>query len=50
MIKCCKDCNERYSGCHDKCTRYLAEKSRNDRIRKEKQMRGYTYSYFKKKL
>lgn len=22
QIKCCKDCKERYLGCHDKCSTY----------------------------
>lgn len=26
VIKCCKDCEKRYVGCHAKCGQYIAEK------------------------
>ena len=25
-ITCCKDCEERYIGCHSKCEKYITEK------------------------
>ena len=25
-ITCCKDCKERYIGCHSKCEKYITEK------------------------
>ena len=25
MNSCCKDCEEKYEGCHDRCIRYSAE-------------------------
>lgn len=27
LIKCCKDCSERYPACHDSCKRYIKEKT-----------------------
>lgn len=24
MKKCCKDCTDKYSGCHDRCVKYTA--------------------------
>lgn len=32
IIKCCKDCKQRYRACHDTCPEYLAEKHKNDEI------------------
>lgn len=34
-ITACKECTERYIGCHSDCERYLKEKSEADRIREE---------------
>ena len=31
MIRCCKDCDERYIGCHGKCERYIVEKEEHQR-------------------
>lgn len=36
MIKCCKDCEERYLGCHSKCEQYKAEKAK-----REEEMKGW---------
>lgn len=39
-VRSCKDCKERYLGCHDKCEKYLKEKKeiirRNEAMRKDK--------------
>lgn len=39
-IKCCKDCTERYIGCHGTCKKYLdevkAENEKKERLRKQK--------------
>ena len=42
IIKCCKDCTERYPACHDHCQQYRAEKKKNDDIvdKYRKQMSG----------
>ena len=32
-IKCCKDCTERYIGCHSDCDRYNKEKSDIDKYK-----------------
>lgn len=32
-IKCCKDCTQRYIGCHSDCERYNKEKSDNDKYK-----------------
>lgn len=29
MIKCCKNCEERYPGCHSDCKRYKKEREQN---------------------
>lgn len=30
VIICCKDCADRYSGCHQNCEKYKAEKEAHD--------------------
>lgn len=35
MIKSCKDCTERYIGCHSVCEKYLSEKAKNDKHKAE---------------
>lgn len=34
-ITCCKDCQERHPGCHDKCQAYQKERLKNE-LRKRK--------------
>ena len=34
-ITCCRECNERYPGCHDKCPKYLAQKQNMDEQREK---------------
>lgn len=34
-IKCCKNCTERYIGCHSSCERYLKEKEVHEHISDE---------------
>lgn len=34
MIKCCKDCDKRYLGCHDRCVTYQKEKEEYHKERK----------------
>lgn len=33
VIKSCKDCTDRYPGCHGKCERYQAERAEYDRLK-----------------
>lgn len=46
-ITCCKDCKDRYVGCHDKCARYLKEKQEFEetkkKIREQKRLYGKSY-------
>ena len=35
-ISCCKDCEERYIGCHSKCERYIQEIENWKEIKKHK--------------
>ena len=32
-IKCCRDCPNRYVGCHSECTMYKAEKTRYEQTK-----------------
>lgn len=32
-ITCCKDCKDRYLGCHDKCEKYIKQKLQNEKER-----------------
>lgn len=40
MIYCCKDCPDRYPGCHSECQKYKEQKRKqdeiNEKIKKEK--------------
>lgn len=33
MIKCCKNCDQRYTACHDTCDKYQKEKTENNKAR-----------------
>lgn len=33
-IACCKDCDERYSGCHDRCQEYQKQKDEGLKVNK----------------
>lgn len=35
IITCCKDCPDRYPGCHGKCEKYIKERSDYDAKRSE---------------
>ena len=35
VIKCCKDCDNRYPGCHGSCPEYLAQRAEYDKLREE---------------
>ena len=35
IIKCCKDCESRYVGCHGTCKRYIQEKADYDKRKDE---------------
>ena len=37
MIWCCKDCTERYVGCHGKCEKYIKQREEHDNQRREAQ-------------
>lgn len=32
-MKCCKDCTERYLGCHDHCEKFRADKAEDNRLK-----------------
>ena len=40
MIRSCKDCADRCASpsCHETCERYLAEKARDEKVRKAKRL------------
>lgn len=40
-ITTCKDCPDRYLGCHDHCDRYQAEKAKSDKEREEWVKKNY---------
>lgn len=50
-INCCRFCEERYSGCHDKCKIYKAEKQEvenlKEKIRNERKKDKILPAYFK---
>ena len=33
IIRSCKDCTDRYVGCHSNCEKYLSEKAEYERLR-----------------
>ena len=35
MGNCCKDCPDRFIGCHSTCERYISAKKEHDRLMKE---------------
>lgn len=43
----CKDCKDRYLGCHDRCEKYQQFKKRNDEIReKERREKLINFEYW----
>lgn len=34
-IKCCKDCGDRVSGCHDRCDKYKHEKQQMEELKEK---------------
>lgn len=52
-IKCCKECSNRYIGCHGRCAEYIAEQAaheaRLETIRQEKNRQGEYISYKQKR-
>ena len=48
-IKCCKDCNKRYIGCHSECNNYKKEREQLDKENKERRKSIYNNSSFHKK-
>lgn len=48
---CCKDCENRYPGCHGSCERYLSAKaahdSKREKIRQERSGRNAAYEVAK---
>jgi hypothetical protein len=45
MIKCCKDCEDRYFGCHSECDRYLKEKKKSAKNQRDWQISRIMYEY-----
>ena len=44
FIKSCKDCTERYIGCHSYCEKYKAERAKYDECRmREKEQKDIAY-------
>lgn len=41
MIKCCKDCNDRYPGCHSHCARYINEKAEDEAQKEQQRQRQF---------
>lgn len=41
MIKCCKDCGDRYPGCHSHCDRYIGEKAENEAQKEQERQRQF---------
>lgn len=44
VITCCKDCPDRYPGCHGKCEKYINERSAYDAVKDEAKKR-YMVAY-----
>lgn len=42
----CKDCGDRYLGCHDRCERYLAAVEETEMIKRKKREIRETNEYF----
>lgn len=43
----CKDCKDRYIGCHDRCEKYQQFKKRNDELReKERREKLINFEYW----
>lgn len=43
----CRDCKERYLGCHSKCVKYQNAKKRNDELREKERMEKHiNYEYW----
>jgi hypothetical protein len=40
-IRSCKDCSDRFPGCHDRCERYKADKEACEAEKKLGMMNGY---------
>lgn len=45
MLAPCKDCKERYFGCHDECVKYQAYQNKVEEIRQRRQDEVRTRSY-----
>ena len=43
-MKACLNCQDRYSGCHDKCEKYKLEKLKNEQARIKKKEYYDNYS------
>ena len=41
----CKDCTERYPGCHDRCEQYQAAKALNDKRRHDAYVKNQASMY-----
>lgn len=44
-ISCCKDCTERYVGCHSKCEKYLEEKQLLEKQKNKKDANKFVPIY-----
>ena len=43
----CKDCKDRYLGCHSKCEKYIDSKKKLDKLReKERMEKRINYDYW----
>lgn len=49
MIKCCKDCKDRYTACHDSCEAYKQQKAKDEEANK-KRLLDNEYSVCAKQL
>ena len=42
VVFSCKNCTERYVGCHSTCPKYLQEKAEHDRVKEEDHKKNET--------
>lgn len=39
-ITCCKDCPDRYPGCHGKCEKYISQRAEYDKLKEERRKKA----------
>lgn len=44
-VRSCKDCTDRFPGCHDRCERYKADKAANEAVKQARHDEWLCRSY-----